>query len=59
MNANSTQKMIMTRVAIVVILMAAAGGVLYAKHVRGMDGGGEAVAPPCPCSSHNPVTPGQ
>jgi uncharacterized membrane protein len=59
MSGQSTQKKaLLVRVAIVIVLVAAVAGVLYAKHTRVADAGAKA-ASRCPCSSHKPVTPGQ
>lgn len=57
MAADSAQKTLLVRIAIVAILLAAVAGVLYAKHTRGSDAAAKANAPRCPCSAHKPVSP--
>ena len=59
MGADPAQKTLFIRIAIVIILLAAVAGVLYAKHTRGTDAAAKAKAPRCPCSAHKPVTPGE
>lgn len=58
MSRESTQKTLLVRVAIVIVLVGAVAGVLYAKHKRAAGAGAKA-ASRCPCSSHKPVAPDQ
>jgi len=55
MDADVKQKTVLLRVAIVVALLVAVAGVLYAKHMRSSDAGEKGIAPCCPCSAHKPA----